>query len=71
MSEHEALRKAIAWIVEHNAIDEQLVRAASQRFDLSALDEAFLQQYFVELQHSEPQASSNNMDNKPESNQSD
>ncbi|MBO1519080.1 hypothetical protein [Oceanisphaera pacifica] len=71
MSEHESLRKAIAWIVEHTTIDEHLVNEASRRFDLSPLDDAFLQQYFVELQQPKSQTSPDNTDRKPENDQSD
>lgn len=38
----DALRHAIAWLVEQGAWTPDLVDAASQRFDLSPLDEDFL-----------------------------
>ena len=54
MSEHESLRKALSWLLEHKIIDGPLITEASQHFDLSPLDEAFLRQYFVEQQRHQP-----------------
>lgn len=51
MSEHESLRKALSWLLEHKKITEYLIGEASQRFDLSPLDEAFLRQYFCDSDH--------------------
>ena len=40
--EHEALRRAVAWLCERGRWTPELVDGASQRFDLSPTDEAFL-----------------------------
>lgn len=55
MSEHESLRKALSWLLEHKKIDGPLIAEASQHFDLSPLDEAFLRQYFVERGQYKPE----------------
>jgi len=40
--EHEALRRAVAWLAERGPWTPELVDEASLRFDLSPTDEAFL-----------------------------
>ena len=40
--EHEALRRAVAWLAERGSWTPELVDEASLRFDLSPTDEAFL-----------------------------
>jgi hypothetical protein len=42
MPKGDALRRAIAWLVEQGPWTPELVDAACQRFDLSPLDEEFL-----------------------------
>ena len=71
MSEHESLRKALSWLLEHQTIDGHLIGEASRHFDLSPLDEAFLQQYFVELQHRQPPTSANHTSKKPKNSHND
>ena len=42
LPEHEALRRAVAWLAGRGPWTPELVDEASQRFDLSPIDEAFL-----------------------------
>ena len=47
MSEHESLRKALAWLLQQPKLDQRAIAEASRHFDLSPLDEEFLSQYFL------------------------
>lgn len=47
MNEHESLRKALAWLLEQGQITTVQIAEASNRFDLSPLDEDFLRHYFA------------------------
>jgi hypothetical protein len=40
--EHEGLRRAVAWLAEHDLWSPQLIEEACQRFDLAPPDEEFL-----------------------------
>ncbi|HET9339843.1 MAG TPA: hypothetical protein VFQ55_12640 [Casimicrobiaceae bacterium] len=42
LPEHEALRRAVAWLAEQGAWTRELVDEAARRFDLSPADEEFL-----------------------------
>lgn len=42
LPEHEALRRAVAWLAERGAWTPELVDEASKRFDVSPTDEEFL-----------------------------
>jgi hypothetical protein len=42
LPEHEALRRAVAWLAERGPWTPELVDEAARRFDLSPADEAFL-----------------------------
>jgi hypothetical protein len=46
LPEHEGLRRAVAWLLEQPHRDAATIEAASCRFDLSPLDEAFLLEHF-------------------------
>ncbi|OIN13110.1 hypothetical protein [Oceanisphaera psychrotolerans] len=48
MSEHESLRKALSWLLEHEQLNPQLIAEASRQFDLSPVDEEFLRRYFID-----------------------
>ncbi len=45
---HEALRRALDWLIEHPRRDAAALEEAARRFDLSPLDEAFLLEHFRE-----------------------
>ena len=45
-SEHEALRRAVAWLIEQPSRDSKTIEEASRRFDLSPLDQEFLLNHF-------------------------
>lgn len=45
--EHEGLRQAVRWLGEQGRCTPALVEEASQRFDLSPLDEEFLFKHFA------------------------
>lgn len=51
MNEHEALRKALYWLLQQPGIDGNRIAEASRHFDLSPLDEEFLVQYFLHRGH--------------------
>lgn len=69
MNEHESLRKALAWLLEHPELDQHLIAEASRHFDLSPLDEEFLTQYFLSGSHGMARRSSkNSQDDDLESN---
>ncbi|PSJ48119.1 hypothetical protein C7H85_04870 [Zobellella endophytica] len=51
MNEHEALRKALSWLLQQPGIDRDRIGEASRHFDLSPLDEEFLVQYFLHRGH--------------------
>ncbi|GAA3527780.1 hypothetical protein [Zobellella aerophila] len=55
MNEHESLGKALAWLLEQEQIRVEDLAEASNHFDLSPLDEAFLRHYFA-LHSAEPRA---------------
>ena len=42
LPQHEALRRAVAWLAERGAWTAEHVEEASRRFDLSPIDEEFL-----------------------------
>lgn len=42
LPEHEALRRAVAWLAERGPWTPELVDEAARRFDLSPTDEEFL-----------------------------
>jgi hypothetical protein len=44
---HEDLRRAVQWLGEQPRIDADVLEEASQRFDLSPLDEEFLFRLFL------------------------
>ena len=46
VSEHEDLRRAVAWLIEQPSRDFPTIEEASRRFDLSPLDEEFLLNHF-------------------------
>lgn len=46
LSEHEELRRAVAWLIEQPSRDSRTIEEASRRFDLSPLDEDFLLNHF-------------------------
>jgi hypothetical protein len=46
LPEHEALRRAVAWLIEQPRRDASTIEEASRRFDLSPVDEAFLLDHF-------------------------
>ena len=46
LPEHEALRHAVAWLIEQPSRDSRTIEEASRRFDLSPLDEDFLLNHF-------------------------
>jgi hypothetical protein len=46
LPEHEALRRAVAWLVEQPLRDAPTIEEASRRFDLSPIDESFLLNHF-------------------------
>ena len=50
----EALRRAVAWLVEQGAWNPDLIDQASQRFDLSPMDEEFLLQEFRKFHEQHP-----------------
>jgi hypothetical protein len=45
-SEHEELRRAVAWLIEQPSRDSKTIEEASRRFDLSPLDQEFLLNHF-------------------------
>jgi hypothetical protein len=54
----DALRRAVAWLAEQGPWTPELVDEASQRFDLSPLDEQFLLQECTRMRaHDGPPAS--------------
>ena len=46
LPEREALRRAVAWLVEQPQRDASTIEEASRRFDLSPVDEDFLLHHF-------------------------
>jgi len=46
LSEHEALRRAVAWLAEQPSCDAKTIEEACRRFDLSPIDEDFLLSHF-------------------------
>jgi hypothetical protein len=46
LSEHEGLRRAVAWLIEQPRRDSRTIHEASRRFDLSPIDQDFLLNHF-------------------------
>jgi hypothetical protein len=63
MSEHESLRKALSWLLEHEQLDQQLIAEASRQFDLSPVDEEFLCRYFIDEHRQKADMTSKNTRN--------